>query len=77
MRDIVVGHGQNRNLGNRSIPSLYSSSTFVNRRQIGIQVTGVTSSTGNFLSCGGDLEQWDKKRCFVPMDGLTSRRASA
>lgn len=55
MRDIVVGHGQDRNLGDGTVPSLNSTSTLVNCRQIGIQVTGVTSSTGNFLPGGGNL----------------------
>mgnify|MGYP006996962807 CR=1 FL=1 len=62
MRDIVVGHGQDRNLGDRSIPSLYSSCTLVNRRQIGIQVTGVTSSTRYLLSCGGNLGRSSRVR---------------
>lgn len=55
MRNVVVGHGQDGNLGDGTVPSLNSTSTLVNCRQIGIQITGVTPSTGNFLSGGGNL----------------------
>lgn len=80
MRDVVVGHGQNRNLGDGTVPSLNSTSTLVNGGQIGIEITGVTSSTGNFFSCGGDLVVAKGcKKSHSARDDIahTSRRASA
>jgi hypothetical protein len=48
----VVGHGQDGNLGDGTVPSFYTSSTLVDGGQISVHVTGVTTTTGHFFSGG-------------------------
>ena len=77
----IVGHGQDGDLSDRSVPALDPSSSLVDGRQIGIQVTRVTSTTGHFLSSGRDLKiatNETKTRYSGPSAKvLTSRKASA
>jgi hypothetical protein len=51
----VVRHGQNGDLGNRSITALYTTSSLVDGGQIRVHVTGVTTTTRHFFSGSGDL----------------------
>lgn len=51
----IVGHGQDRNLSNGTVPALDSACTLVNGGQISVHVTGVTTTTGNFFSCSRNL----------------------
>jgi hypothetical protein len=57
MGDIVIRHGKARNLGNRSVRSLDSTSSLVNGGQIGIHVTWITSSTWDFFSGSRNFSQ--------------------
>jgi len=53
----IVGHGENRNLGDGTVSALDSTGSLVKSSQISVEVTGVTSSTGNFFSCSGNFSQ--------------------
>lgn len=53
----IVRHSQNRNLSNRTVTALDSPGTFVHGGQVSIHVTGVTTTTGNFFSCSGNLSK--------------------
>ena len=53
----IVGHGENRNLGDGTVSALDSTGSLVESSQISVEVTRVTSSTGNFFSSGGDFSQ--------------------
>jgi hypothetical protein len=53
----IVGHGENRNLGDGTVSSLDSTGSLVKSSQISVEVTGVTSSTGNFFSSSGNFSQ--------------------
>lgn len=55
MRDIVVGHRQDGNLGDGAISSRHTASSFVDGRQISVHVTRETTTTRNFFSSGGNL----------------------
>ena len=49
-RPTIVRHGENGNLGDRAIAAFHSAGTFVQSRQIRVEVTGVTSSARDFFS---------------------------
>jgi hypothetical protein len=51
----VVRHSKNGDLGDGAIPSFYTTSTLINGRQIRVHVTGVTTATGHFFTCSGNL----------------------
>ena len=70
----IVGHGKDRNLSDRSVTALHTTSTFVDGRQIGVHVTGVTTTTGHFFTSSRDLETMRKANVAI---FLTSRKASA
>ena len=53
----IVRHSQNRNLSNGTVTALDSPGTFVHGGQVSIHVTGVTTTTGNFFSCSGNLSK--------------------
>lgn len=55
--DIIVGHGENRDLGDGSVTALDTTSTFVDGRQIRVHVTGVTTTTGHLFTGSGDLTE--------------------
>jgi len=57
MGDIVVGHGENRNLGDGTVSAVHSTGSLVDGRQIGIEITGVGSSTRHFFSSSRHLSQ--------------------
>jgi hypothetical protein len=51
----VVGHGQNGNLCNGTVTALDTTSSLVDGGQIRVHVTGVTTTTGDFLTGSGHL----------------------
>lgn len=53
----VIGHGENGDLGDGTVSALDSAGSLVQRRQICVEVTGVTSSTWHLLSGSRDLSQ--------------------
>lgn len=55
--DIIIRHGQNRQLGDRTIDTFNSTSSLINGRKISIHVTRITSSTGHFFSGSRDFFQ--------------------
>ena len=57
MGDIVVRHGENGDLGNRTVSSFDTTSTFVDGGQIRVHVTRVTTTTRHFFSGGGNLTE--------------------
>ena len=57
MGDIIVGHGKNGQLGDGSIGALDTSSTLVEGGQIGVHITGETTTSGHFFSGGRDLSE--------------------
>lgn len=64
----VVRHRQNGNLRDTSVPAFDPTGSLVDRRQIRVHVTGVTASTGNFLSSGRDFTQRVGVRRHVGQD---------
>ena len=54
-RRTVIGHGQDRDLGDRTIATLHATCTLVNRGQVRIHVTGISTATRNLLSSSRDL----------------------
>lgn len=57
VRDIIVGHGQNGELGDGTVAAHDATGALVNGRQVGVHVTGVTAATGHFLTGGRDFTQ--------------------
>ena len=55
--DVVVRHCQDGDLGDGTELALDSTGSLVDGRQIGVHVTGVSSSSWHLLSGGGDLSQ--------------------
>ena len=60
MRDIVVGHRENRNLRNRSRFALNDSRALIQRREVGVHIAGIAAPPRNLLACGGNLSE-----CFA------------
>ena len=48
MGNIVIRHGENRNLRDRAFMPLYHAGTFIQRRQVGVQIAGIALSAGDF-----------------------------
>lgn len=57
LTDIIVRHGKDRDLGDRTISSFYTTSSLVDSRQIGIHITRVTSSTWYLFSGSRDFSE--------------------
>ncbi|CRK49095.1 hypothetical protein BN1723_008386, partial [Verticillium longisporum] len=53
--NVLVGHGQNGDLGDGTVTARDTTSSLVNGRQIRVHVTGETTTTGHLLTGGGDL----------------------
>jgi hypothetical protein len=68
MGDVVVGHGQNGNLSDGTVAALDSASALVDGGQIGVHVTGETTSAGHLLAGGGHLTQGLGVRAHVGQD---------
>ena len=50
MRHVVVWHGQNGNLCDRTIAALDTTCTLVDRRQVRVHVTWITATAWHFLT---------------------------
>ena len=55
--DVVVGHGENGNLGHRAIVAVDNSGPFVKGGQLGVEVAGVTLTAGDLSLGGGKLPE--------------------
>mmetsp|Transcript_21553 Transcript_21553/g.38515 ORF Transcript_21553/g.38515 Transcript_21553/m.38515 type:complete len:353 (+) Transcript_21553:505-1563(+) len=55
MGNIVVRHGKNGELGDRTLTTLNTTGTLVDGGQIGIHITRVTTTTGHLFTSGGNL----------------------
>jgi hypothetical protein len=53
----IVGHSQDRNLGNGPVSPFYTTCSLVDGGQIRVHVTGVTTATGHFFSGCRDLTE--------------------
>jgi V-type H+-transporting ATPase subunit B len=49
MSDIIIGHGKNRDLSDRTTTALDSTGSLIDSRKISVHVTWITSSTGDFF----------------------------
>lgn len=67
----VVWHGQDRDLSDRTIPSLYTTCALVQRGQIGIQVAWITSTTWHFFAGSRHLSQ-----CIRITDNISALQMS-
>src|SRR5574344_1560781 len=50
VRFVVFRHGQDRNLGDTALLAPDTSRALVHRRKVGVEVTGITASAGNFFA---------------------------
>ncbi len=57
MGNVIVGHGQNGDLGHGTLLALHDARPFVQAGQIGIEVAGVSLTAGNLALGGGELPQ--------------------
>mmetsp|Transcript_9925 Transcript_9925/g.23506 ORF Transcript_9925/g.23506 Transcript_9925/m.23506 type:complete len:392 (-) Transcript_9925:217-1392(-) len=57
MSNIVVGHGKDGELGDRTVAADDTSGTLVDGGKIGVHVAGVTTTAGNLLTGGGNLAE--------------------
>mmetsp|Transcript_38540 Transcript_38540/g.97013 ORF Transcript_38540/g.97013 Transcript_38540/m.97013 type:complete len:354 (-) Transcript_38540:194-1255(-) len=57
MCDVIVGHGENRNLCDTSVATVHTAGTLVDGAKIGVHVTGVTTTAGHLLTSGRHLTQ--------------------
>ena len=48
----IVWHCENGDLGDGTVSSLNTTCTFIDRGQIGVHVTGVATTSGNFFTSG-------------------------
>ena len=81
MGDILIGHGQNGQLGNGTITASDTTSTLIDTSEIGVpiesqeekgslHVTGITSSRRDLLTSRGDFS---KGICITRDSGLQLR----
>ena len=59
---IIFRHGQDRDHGNGTGVPEPSSGTFIHRCKVGIKISGISASSGNFFLGGGNLTQ---RLCIV------------
>ena len=57
MRDIVVGHRENRHLCDRTAAALNDARALVKRREVGIQIPRKALAPGDFALGGAELAQ--------------------
>src|SRR5450759_868155 len=57
VRDVVVGHGEDRHLGDGALPALDPARALVQAREVGVHVSGIAAPSGNLLAGRGDLAQ--------------------
>ena len=53
--DVVVGHGENGDLGHRAGASFYHARPLVEGGQVRVKIAGVTLSAGNLTLGGGEF----------------------
>jgi len=61
MRDVVIGHGEDGDLGDGPRPPNHPPGPLVDGGQIGVHVPGVPAAPGHFLTGGGHLWQVKKQ----------------
>ena len=54
---VVLGHGQDRDHGDRALLALAAAGALVHGGKVGVQVAGIAAAAGDFLLGGGDLTQ--------------------
>ena len=57
MGNIIVGHGQDGDLGNRTLGGIDDTGTLIERSQVGIQIARVALTTGDLALGRGELTQ--------------------
>ena len=57
MGDVILGHGEDGKLGNRTLLTANTPGTFIQARKVGIQVAGITAASGDLLAGGGHFTQ--------------------
>mmetsp|Transcript_7110 Transcript_7110/g.17954 ORF Transcript_7110/g.17954 Transcript_7110/m.17954 type:complete len:561 (+) Transcript_7110:182-1864(+) len=55
--DVVVGHGQDRELRDGAVAALDAAGALVDRGQVRVHVAGVAAAAGHLLACGRNLAQ--------------------
>ena len=55
--DIVVGHGQDRDLGDGPLPAFQPPRPLVDGREVGVHVAGIAPPAGHLFAGGGDLAE--------------------
>jgi hypothetical protein len=68
MGDIIIGHGENGQLGDGTILADDSTGSLVKSRQIGIHITGIPSSTWHLFSGSRDFSQSVCVRTHISQD---------
>ena len=54
---IVLWHGEDRYHCDTSLFAVLSACALVNRREVGVHISGISASAGNFLSCSRNFTQ--------------------
>ena len=57
VRDVVVGHRQDRQLRDRALAALDAAGTLVDGREVGVHVAGIAAATRDLFARGRDLAQ--------------------
>mmetsp|Transcript_19577 Transcript_19577/g.35526 ORF Transcript_19577/g.35526 Transcript_19577/m.35526 type:complete len:303 (+) Transcript_19577:852-1760(+) len=65
MRNIVVRHRKNRKLGNGTVSAHHTSGTLINGRQIGVHITGVTTTSRDLLTSSRHLTKGVSVRTHI------------
>ena len=68
MGNVITGHGQNWELGNGTLLPLHDTSTLVEHGQVGVHVSRVSTSAGNFFTGRTDLTKCVAVVCHVRVD---------
>src|SRR6056297_2963627 len=55
VRDVVVGHGEDRQLRDRALLALHHAGALVDPREVGVHVAGIAAAAGNLLARAADL----------------------
>ena len=68
MGNIIIGHGQNGDLGDRAVDALYNSGTLVQSGQLTVEISGEALSGRNLSLGGGNLTHGLGKRGHIRQD---------
>ena len=55
--DVVVGHGQDRDLGHRTPGPLHHAGPLIQAGQVGVEIAGIALTAGDLALGGGELTQ--------------------